>query len=136
MRRAKIFAAVIYGMLTMGTIAFVHFPNLQADDPQEHQAQARITVEQAREVALRAVPGTVTDSELEKEKGRLIYSFEITRPGEQRSSFGKGKHSIVEVNVSAVDGSIVDIHREHADKREVKQRAPANAEPASNEDLL
>jgi hypothetical protein len=135
MRRAKIFAAVIYGMLTMATIAFVHFPNLQADEPQQREARARITVEQAREVALRAVPGSVTDSELEKENGRLIYSFEITRPGEQRYSFGKGKHSIVEVNVSAVDGSIVDIHREHADKREAKQRAPVNAE-SSNQDLL
>jgi hypothetical protein len=135
MRRAKIFAAVIYGMLTMATIAFVHFPNLQADEPQQREARARITVEQAREVALRAVPATVTDSELEKENGRLIYSFEITRPGEQRYSFGKGKHSIVEVNVSAVDGSIVDIHREHADKREAKQRAPVNAE-SSNQDLL
>ena len=136
MRRAKIFAAVIYAMLTMATIAFVHFPNLQADDPHEQEAHARITVEQARAVALRAVPGTVTDSELERQNGRLIYSFEITRPGEQRFSFGKGKHSIVEVNVNALDGSIVDIHREHADKREVKQRAPVNAQPASNEDLL
>jgi hypothetical protein len=40
------------------------------------------------------------------------------------------------VNVSALDGSIVNIHRERADKREVKQRVPANAAPAADEDQL
>ena len=136
MRRAKLFAVVIYGMLIVATMTFVHFPALQADDPQEHVAHARITAEQAREVALRAVPGTVTDSELEREHGRLIYSFEITRPEERGASHGTRKRTIVEVNVNALDGSIVNIHREHADKREVKQRAPVKAAPASDENLL
>jgi len=136
MRRAKLFAAVIYGMLIVATMTFVHFPALQADDPQEHAAHARITAEQAREVALRAVPGTVTDSELERENGRLIYSFEITRPHERAASYGARKPTIVEVNVSALDGSIVNIHREHADRREVKQRAPVKTAPAAGEDQL
>ena len=46
MRRAKIFAAVIYAVLVMGTIAFVHFPELQADE-----AQAKIGPEQALKIA-------------------------------------------------------------------------------------
>jgi Peptidase propeptide and YPEB domain len=136
MRRAKLLAAVIYATLIMATMTFVHFPQLQADDPQEHAAQARITAEQAREVALRAVPGIVTDSELERENGRLIYSFEITRPEQRGTSYGTRKRTIVEVNVSALDGSIVNIHRERADKREVKQRAPLNAARASDENAL
>jgi len=103
MKRAKIFAAVIYVMLVMGTMTFVHFPELQADE-----AQAKVGVEQARATALQAVPGTVKDSELESEHGRLVYSFEITRPGQR---------GITEVNVSAMDGSIVDVHREHASSR-------------------
>jgi uncharacterized membrane protein YkoI len=102
MKRAKIFAAVIYAMLAVGTITFVHFPELQADE-----AQAKISAEQARTAALRVVPGAVKDSELENEHGRLIYSFEITRPGHR---------GITEVNVSAMDGSIVNVHREHAGK--------------------
>jgi hypothetical protein len=114
MKRAKIFAAVIYAMLVMGTITFVHFPELQADE-----AQAKIGAEQARETALRAVPGTVKESDLETEHGRLIYSFEIKRPGER---------GITEVNVSAMDGSIVNIHREHAGKsRKAEQHAQLNA---------
>jgi hypothetical protein len=123
MKRAKIFAAVIYAMLVMGTITFVHFPELQADE-----AQARIGAEQARETALRAVPGKVKESDLETEHGRLIYSFEIKRPGER---------GITEVNVSAMDGSIVDIHREHAGKsRKTEQHAQLNAESANHGDNL
>ena len=123
MKRAKIFAAVIYAMLVMGTITFVHFPELQADE-----AQARIGADQAREMALRAVPGTVKESDLETEHGRLIYSFEIKRPGQR---------GITEVNVSAMDGSIVDIHREHAGKsRKAEQHAQLNAESANHGDNL
>ena len=123
MKRAKIFAAVIYAMLVMGTITFVHFPELQADE-----AQAKIGAGQAREAALRAVPGKVKESDLETEHGRLIYSFEIKRPGER---------GITEVNVSAMDGSIVDIHREHAGKsRKAEQHAQLNAESANHGDNL
>jgi hypothetical protein len=123
MKRAKIFAAVIYAMLVMGTITFVHFPELQA-----REMHAKIGAEQAREAALRAVPGTVKESDLETEHGRLIYSFEIKRPGER---------GITEVNVSAMDGSIVNIHREHAGKsRKAEQHAQLNAESANHGDSL
>jgi uncharacterized membrane protein YkoI len=122
MKRAKIFAAVIYVMLAMGTMAFVHFPDLQADE-----TQAKIGVEQARETALRAVPGTIKHNELETEHGRLIYSFEIARPGER---------GVIEVNVSAMDGSIVNVHREHASKRNEVNRAQTNSKAEPHRDLL
>ena len=121
MKRAKIFAAAIYAILAMGTMTFVHFPDLQADE-----ADAKISIEQAKTAALRAVPGTMKGSELEKEQGRLIYSFEITQPGER---------GITEVNVSAMDGSIVDVHREHAGKQhKSEQREGAGSEPTSHAD--
>ena len=45
------------------------------------QAQAKISKEQAQQTALAKVPnGTVKDGELEKEKGKLIWSFDITVP--------------------------------------------------------
>ena len=124
MKRAKLFAAVIYGMLVMGTIVFVNYPDLMAD---EAQAQAKISAAQARETALRAVPGTVKGSELETEHGRLIYSFEIKRPGER---------AITEVNVSAIDGSIVDIHREHAGNNRKAERAQLNPGSANHQNEL
>jgi uncharacterized membrane protein YkoI len=40
----------------------------------------KVSIEQARAAALNAVPGTITDQELEKEGGsRLRYSFDIKR---------------------------------------------------------
>jgi uncharacterized membrane protein YkoI len=123
MKRAKIFAAVIYAMLVMGTIAVVHFPELQAGE-----AQAKIGAAQARETALRAVPGTVKESDLETEHGRLVYSFEIARPGER---------GITEVNVSAMNGSIVNVHREHAGKNhKAEQCQNVSSESAPHQDLL
>lgn len=123
MKRAKIFAVVIYGMLVMATMTFVHFPELQADE-----AQAKISAQQAQETALRAVPGTLKDSDLETEHGRLIYSFEIARPGER---------GITEVNVNAMDGSIVNVHREHAGRnRKVEQCRNISSESAPRRDLL
>ena len=43
------------------------------------QSQARISMEQARVIALKAHPGKITDEELEQEKGGsgLRYSFDI-----------------------------------------------------------
>jgi hypothetical protein len=37
---------------------------------QEFAANAKITIDQARSIALNAHPGTITDEELEKEEGR------------------------------------------------------------------
>jgi len=122
MKRAKILAAVIYAMLVVGTIAFVHFPDLQADE-----ATAKISAEEAQVAALRAVPGTVHEGDLETQHGRLVYSFEIVpvrrhgsfeiHPAGQRGWFAGGRPhgGMIEVKVSAMDGSIVDVHREHAD---------------------
>ena len=39
--------------------------------------KAKITLESAREIALKRVSGTVVEEELEKEKGRLQYAFDI-----------------------------------------------------------
>jgi uncharacterized membrane protein YkoI len=46
---------------------------------QELAPQAKVSLEQARAIALKAIPGTVTDQELEKEPGGtgLRYSFDI-----------------------------------------------------------
>ena len=46
---------------------------------QKFAAQANVTMEQARAIALKAHPGKITDEELEQEKGGsgLRYSFDI-----------------------------------------------------------
>src|SRR3982750_2654065 len=70
------------------------------------QKEAKISEETARTTALKEVPnGTVKSSELEREKGKLIYSYDIVVPG---------KPGVEEVNVNAIDGSIVGRVRESA----------------------
>jgi uncharacterized membrane protein YkoI len=83
------------------------------------QKDAKISQETARATALKEVPnGTVKSSELERENGKLIYSYDITVPG---------KSGVEEVNVNAVDGSVVGRARESAatEKKEVAKQAKA-----------
>ncbi len=74
-----------------------------------HRPPARhhkVSMKQARQTALARVAGTVRGHELEYEKGRWIYSFEIHVKGEPRSR-------IHEVNVDADSGRIVDVSVEN-----------------------
>lgn len=61
--------------------------------------QAKVTLAQARTTALKARPGTITDQELEKEKGGsgLRYSFDVTSHGKP-----------FEVGVDAVTGAVLE----------------------------
>jgi uncharacterized membrane protein YkoI len=81
------------------------------------QKEAKISEETARATALKEVPnGTVKSNELEREHGKLIYSYDITVPG---------KTGIEEVNVNAIDGSVVGKQHESAktEKKEAVQEA-------------
>lgn len=66
---------------------------------------AKISMEQAREIALKAYPGEITDEELEQEKGGsgLRYSFDI-------------KHDKIthEVGVDAKTAAVLENSREGA----------------------
>ena len=66
----------------------------------EFAKEAKVTLNQARAVALKAFPGEITDQELEKEKGGsgLRYSFDI-------KSGGGVTH---EVGVDAVTGELLE----------------------------
>lgn len=67
-------------------------------------AQAKISKETAQASALAKVPGgTVKDGELEKEKGKLIWSFDITTPDSK---------DIKEVAVDAVTGEVLSVDTE------------------------
>jgi uncharacterized membrane protein YkoI len=70
----------------------------------EMQAQAKISKEQAQETAMAKAPGgTIKEGELEKEGGKLIWSFDIATPGTKNTT---------EVNVDAITGAIVSVTTE------------------------
>ena len=77
----------------------------------ETQAQLRkeatVTLASATATALKTVPGAaVKNHELEREKGKLIYSFEMKTAG---------KSGIDEVNIDALTGAIVGKVEHEAD---------------------
>jgi uncharacterized membrane protein YkoI len=76
--------------------------------------EAKISEATARATALKEVPnGKVKSSELERENGKLVYSFDIAAPG---------KTGVEEVNIDAIDGSVVSQEHESA-KMEKKEAA-------------
>ena len=78
------------------------------------KAQAKITREEAVKTALTQVPnGKIEAAELEKEHGRLIWSFDISRPDSP---------NITEVQVDARIGKIVSIQVE-TPKKQAKEAA-------------
>jgi uncharacterized membrane protein YkoI len=80
-------------------------------------AQARITKAEAVKIALDKVPaGTIKEAEIEKEKGKLIWSFDIATPGTR---------DITEVNVDAMTGAVVDISKESVADQEKEQKEDA-----------
>ncbi len=86
-----------------GTVAQAQGGHSQHGQPAPHAH--RISMAQALQTALARVPGKVKAHELEWERGRWIYSFEIRPTGETR-------HIVREVNVDADSGHIVDVSTE------------------------
>lgn len=77
------------------------------------QSEAKVARADAQATALAKVPGgTIKEAELEKEKGRLIWSFDISQPGTT---------DIKEVNVDAMTGEVVNVETEKAEK-EAKEK--------------
>ncbi len=108
--------------LTSSVLAVVLLAGCASKKP-EHaklQSQAKITRAAAEKTALTKAPGgTIKDGELEKEKGRLIWSFDISTPGSR---------DITEVAVDAITGAVVSV-----DKETPAQQAKEKAEDAQRE---
>ncbi|MEA3061141.1 MAG: hypothetical protein QOJ94_922 [Sphingomonadales bacterium] len=81
----------------------------------------QISMAAARAKALAYVPqGRIRSAELETEKGRLLYSFDIQVPGRQ---------GVEEIQISAIDGKLIS--REHetpaAESREARSERKGRA---------
>lgn len=63
----------------------------------KYSKDAKITMEQAKAIALKRIPGVITDEDLEKERGRLQYAFDI------KSADGK----VYDVEIDAKTGKIL-----------------------------
>ncbi len=93
-----------------------------ADDSPEAQKelakQAKISPEEARQKALARVPGTVIESELDKEKGKVVYEFEI------RDKDNKTFDVLVDAKTGEIVG--VEAEDEEDDDEDTKDNSQAN----------
>jgi uncharacterized membrane protein YkoI len=123
-------ATTVAGAQGTSTYKSTAKPATQATTPKRHkkvkkaeesqaalQKEAKISEAAARVTALKEVPnGSVKSSELERENGKLIYSYDITVPG---------KTGIDEVNVNAIDGTVVA--KQHETPKSEKAEAAKEA---------
>ncbi len=87
------------------------------DLPDALQKKAKVTEEVAAKAAMKRVPkGEIQSVELEEEKGKLIYSYDLKVPG---------KSGIDEVAVNAMTGKVVAHSHETpaAEKKEAAMEA-------------
>jgi len=72
-------------------------------------AEAKVSQADAGKIALAKVPnGAIKEGELEKEHGKLIWSFDLTTPDTK---------DITEVNVDAITGDVVSVDMETAGEK-------------------
>lgn len=80
----------------------------------ELQSRARISREQALQIALTKAPGgTLKSGELEEEKGKLIWSFDISVPTSK---------DITEVSVDAITGDVISVEQETPAQEEKEKK--------------
>ena len=92
--KTRLVTAATLGAALLGAAIAAH-----AFSGEKYASEARISLDEARAIALKAHPGRIADQELEREKGGsgLRYSFEITA--------GKSRQ---EVGVDAKSGELLE----------------------------
>jgi uncharacterized membrane protein YkoI len=105
MTASKISFITLASIFALGSsFAFAADPATQA----KLAAQAKVSEADARTTALAKVPGgAVSSSELEKEHGKLVWSFDIAKAGSK---------NVTEVQVDAKTGKIVSTKTETPDQ--------------------
>ena len=97
--------------------------NYKRDLPDSLKAQAKVAEDAAAKTALAKVPkGSIEGVELEKEKGKLLYSYDIKVPG---------KKGVEEVHIDAMTGKFLSKEHESPsqEKKEGAEEAKEKAKP-------
>ena len=91
--------------------------NERKESQAQLQAEAKISRADAEKLALAKAPnGTIQEGELEREKGKLLWSFDIATPGTK---------DITEVAVDAVTGQVVAVENETPAQQEKEKKEDA-----------
>jgi hypothetical protein len=122
MKLKNIVFSILAAGLFVGCASERHEHNKQA----KLEAEAKISKADAQATALAQVPnGVVKDSELEKEDGKLIWSFDIATPGSK---------DITEVAVDAITGKVLSAEKETPEQQTKEKEEDAKKEKNKAED--
>jgi len=87
------------------------------------RAEAKVKEDSARKVALAQVPGgKVASHELERENGKLLYSYDIK---------SAGKSGVDEVQIDAITGAVLSNKHETPAEEKKEAAAEAKGKPAA-----
>jgi uncharacterized membrane protein YkoI len=104
---------ILWIALAAGLLSGCASEKLEQTKQAELESQAKVARVDAQQTALRQVPnGTVKEAEIEKEHGKLVWSFDIAVPGSK---------DIKEVAVDAMTGQVVSVETEAAEQ-EAKEK--------------
>lgn len=122
---------IIAGVATLAILTGVTASLFAEDDDDNGQqaklmAKAKITKAQALEKAQAKVPnGTVKEAELEKEKGKLIWSFGFSTPDSTDTT---------EVNVDAITGKVLSMEWESPSDESAEKDGEAKEKKEKDDD--
>ncbi len=72
---------------------------------EDKAAEAKISKADAEKIAMAQVPnGTIKEAELEKENGKLQWSFDMRTPGSRETT---------EVNIDAITGGVISVGQDN-----------------------
>jgi uncharacterized membrane protein YkoI len=100
-------------MIVCSALAAFLLAGCATENQAKLMAAAKVSKETAQQTALAKVPnGTVKAAEIEKEKGKLQWSFDVATPDSK---------DITEVNVDAMTGDVISVDKESA-QTEAKEK--------------
>lgn len=103
-------------LMAIGVLSFVFGTTVNAQSKE-------IGMEKARKIATKKANGNIESEELEKENGKMVYSFDIRNK----------KGTITEVHVDAYTGKILSVEEETAEQEAAEKRGEANEKNEMNE---
>jgi len=112
-------------MIVCSALAAFLLAGCATENQAKLMAEAKISKETAQQTALAKVPnGTIKEAEIEKEKGKLQWSFDVTTPDTK---------DITEVNVDAMTGDVISVEKESAEG-EAKETAGEKDKKGADKD--
>ena len=100
-----------------------HHAKAKVESQATLEKEAKVSMADARALALKTVPGaTIEAGEIEREGGKLIYSFDMKKAG---------KRGIDEVNIDAMTEAVLSNKHETPKAERAEARADAKAAKAA-----